>query len=415
MKTIPSLLAPAGGMRALKTALRFGADAVYLGAKRYGLRTRADNFDEDELAQAVSLAHARGARVHLTLNRFARDGDLPGMARMARAAQEMGVDAALVSDLGAIARIRREAPALAVHVSTQANAMNSETARVYAAMGASRVVLARELSMEDIERMAAELRGEIELEAFVHGAMCVAYSGRCLLSAALTGRSANAGACNQPCRWVYALREAKRPDEPLTAVEEEGTAVLSAYDLCMFDHLPRLMASGLRCFKIEGRMKNELYVATVTGAYRRAMDACARDPQGYARDEALRRQLRAELDKISHRPYDTGFYFGPPAHGGGAPGVTQEAEYVAYVLDVSGGEALVEMKNRFFEGDALEAVTPAGARPLTVEGIRLDATGERVRCVNVPRTLARIPCPPWLEPGDLLRGPVRNLKNQAGV
>lgn len=413
-KTVPALLAPAGGMRSLKTALRFGADAVYLGAKRYGLRSQADNFDEEELEQAVALAHACGAEIHLTLNRFARDGDLPGMARMARLAQEMGVDAAIVSDMGAIARIRREAPGLRVHVSTQANAMNAETARVYASLGATRVVLARELTMEDIERMARALSGEIELESFVHGAMCVAYSGRCLLSAALTGRSGNAGACAQPCRWVYELREAERPEMPLTAVEDgQGTYVLSAYDLCMLGHLPRLMRSGVDCLKIEGRMKNELYVATVTGAYRRAMDAIARDPQAYAQDEALQGQLHAELHKISHRPYDTGFYFGPPVHGGGAPGVTQEAEYVAYVLDVSGGEALVEMKNRFFEGDALEAVTPAGPRPLTVEGIRLEATGERVRCVNVPRMLARIPCPPWLEAGDLLRGPVRNLKNQA--
>ena len=409
MNSMPTLLAPAGGMRPFETAIRFGADAVYLGAKEYGLRAQASNFDERELEKAVRLAHAAGAQVHLTLNIFARDDDLPGMARAARMAQELGVDAAIVSDLGAIARIRREAPGLSIHVSTQANATNSETARVYRALGASRVVLARELTLSEIERMAAELRGEIELETFVHGAVCMAYSGRCMLSSFLNGRSANRGACSQPCRWTYALQERTRPDEPLPVEEgERGTAILSSRDLCMLEHLPRLMESGVSCFKIEGRMKNELYVATVTGAYRRAMDAYARDPAGYRANAALQSALRAELDKVSHRVYDTGFYFGAPRVCGEAVGVTQAAEYMGYIVDASGGEALVEMKNRFFVGDRLEAVTPAGALPLTVEDIRLDATGEHVDVVNVPGTLARIPCWDGLEAGDMLRGPVRN-------
>ena len=409
MKKLPTLLAPAGSMRSLRAALRFGADAVYLGAKRYGLRAQAANFDDGQLAQAVCLAHDAGAQVHLTLNIFARDGDLPGMIRTARLARELGVDAVIVSDLGAIARIAKEAPGLAIHVSTQANATNSETARVYRSLGASRVVLARELTMEEIERMARELAGEIELETFIHGAVCMSYSGRCMLSSYMTGRGANRGACSQPCRWTYALRERQRPDE-LFPVEEDaqGTAILSSRDICMIDHVPRLMQSGVCCFKIEGRMKNELYVATVVGAYRRAMDAYARDPQAYAADEALHRELHEELDKVSHRVYDTGFYFGQPQVSGGAEGVTQGAEYVAYVHEVHGGEALVEMKNRFFVGDRLEAVTPKGIMPLTVEEIVLESTGEHVRVVNVPGTLARIPCGEGLEAGDMLRGPVRN-------
>lgn len=409
MKNMPTLLAPAGSMRPLMTALRFGADAVYCGAKQYGLRAQAGNFDEAQLAQAVQLAHAAGAKVNLTLNIFAFDGDLPGMVRAAKQARELGVDAAIVSDLGAIARIAREVPGLDIHVSTQANATNSETARVYRALGAKRVVLAREMTLSQIETMARALDGEIELESFIHGAVCMSYSGRCMLSSFLTGRSANRGACSQPCRWTYTLTERTRPDEPMPIEEDgRGTAILSSRDMCMMEHLPRLMESGVCCFKIEGRMKNELYIGTVVGAYRRAMDAYAANPAAYQADEALRRQLRSELDRISHRVYDTGFYFGQPEVCGEAVGTQQAAEYMGYVLDVSGGNALVEMKNRFFVGDRLETVTPKGSEPLVIEDIVLDATGEHVGVVNVPNTLVRIPCGEKLGAGDMLRGPVRN-------
>lgn len=409
MKRLPTLLAPAGSMRPLMTALRFGAGAVYCGAKQYGLRAQATNFDEAQLAQAVQLAHAAGAQVNLTLNIFAFDGDLPGMVRAAKQAQETGVDAVIVSDLGAIARIAREVPGLDIHVSTQANATNSETARVYRALGARRVVLAREMTLAQIETMAQALGEEIELEAFIHGAVCMSYSGRCMLSSFLTGRSANRGACSQPCRWSYTLSERTRPDEPMPIEEDaRGTAILSSRDLCMMEHLPRLMESGVCCFKIEGRMKNELYIGTVVGAYRRAMDACAKDPAAYRENEALQQLLRGELDKISHRAYDTGFYFGQPEVCGEAVGTQQAAEYMGYVVDASGGEALVEMKNRFFVGDTLETVTPEGSAPLLIEDIVLDATGEHVGVVNVPNTLVRIPCGGKLEAGDMLRGPVRN-------
>lgn len=409
MKNMPTLLAPAGSMRPLMTALRFGADAVYCGAKQYGLRAQAGNFDEAQLAQAVQLAHAAGAKVNLTLNIFAFDGDLPGMVRAAKQAQELGVDAAIVSDLGAIARIAREVPDLDIHVSTQANATNSETARVYRALGAKRVVLAREMTLSQIETMARELDGGIELESFIHGAVCMSYSGRCMLSSFLTGRSANRGACSQPCRWTYTLTERTRPDEPMPIEEDgRGTAILSSRDMCMMEHLPRLMESGVCCFKIEGRMKNELYIGTVVGAYRRAMDAYAADPAAYLENGALRGQLRGELDRISHRVYDTGFYFGKPEVCGEAVGTQQAAEYMGYVVDVSGGDALVEMKNRFFVSDRLETVTPKGSEPLVIEDIVLHATGEHVGVVNVPNTLVRIPCGEKLGKGDMLRGPVRN-------
>lgn len=409
MKNMPTLLAPAGSMRPLMTALRFGADAVYCGAKQYGLRAQAGNFDEAQMAQAVQLAHAAGVKVNLTLNIFAFDCDLPGMVRAAKQAREIGVDAAIVSDLGAIARIAREVPDLDIHVSTQANATNSETARVYRALGARRIVLGREMTLSQIETMAQALDGEIELESFIHGAVCMSYSGRCMLSSFLTGRSANRGACSQPCRWTYTLTERTRPDDPMPVEEDaRGTAILSSRDMCMMEHLPRLMESGVCCFKIEGRMKNELYIGTVVGAYRRAMDAYAANPAAYQTDEALRRQLRGELDRISHRVYDTGFYFGQPEVCGEAVGTQQAAEYMGYVLDVSGGDALVEMKNRFFVGDRLETVTPKGSEPLVIEDIVLDATGEHVGVVNVPNTLVRIPCGEKLGKGDMLRGPVRN-------
>ena len=411
MKNMPTLLAPAGSMRPFMTALRFGADAVYCGAKQYGLRAQANNFSEEELAKAVSLAHAAGAQVNLTLNIFAFDGDLAGMVRTAKAAKEIGVDAVIVSDLGAIARIAREVPGLDIHVSTQANTTNSESARVYQALGAKRIVLAREMTFDQIEAMAREMGDAMELETFIHGAICMSHSGRCMLSSFLNGRSANRGACSQPCRWTYTLHERTREDEPMPIEEDaRGTAILSSRDMCMFDHLPRLMESGVSCFKIEGRMKTEIYIATVVGAYRRAMDAYAADPAAYAANDGLRTQLRAELDKVSHRVYDTGFYFGQPQVCGEAVGVVQDAEYMGYVVDVSGGDALVEMKNRFFVGDALETVTPKGSEKLVIEDIVIDATGEHVGVVNVPNTLVRIPCGGRLEVGDMLRGPVRNRK-----
>ena len=219
MKNMPTLLAPAGSMRPFMTALRFGADAVYCGAKQYGLRAQANNFSEEELAKAVSLAHAAGAQVNLTLNIFAFDGDLAGMVRTAKAAKEIGVDAVIVSDLGAIARIAREVPGLDIHVSTQANTTNSESARVYQALGAKRIVLAREMTFDQIEAMAREMGDAMELETFIHGAICMSHSGRCMLSSFLNGRSANRGACSQPCRWTYTLHERTREDEPMPIEE----------------------------------------------------------------------------------------------------------------------------------------------------------------------------------------------------
>ncbi|MBQ8094908.1 MAG: U32 family peptidase, partial [Clostridia bacterium] len=345
----PTLLLPAGNMETFRTALRFGADAVYCGMDQFSLRAGADNFGPEKLASAIQTAHDMGKKVHITLNIFARDRDIPGMLRAAHIARELGADALIVSDLGMISKIAKEVPGIDIHVSTQANTTNAETARIYRSLGAVRIVAARELSLDELEAMARELDGIIEVESFIHGAQCMSWSGRCMLSAALLGRSANRGDCAQPCRWSYALVERKHPDEPWEILEPDGqgNAILSAHDLCMIEHVPRLMQSGIACFKVEGRMKNELYVATIGLAYRRMMDASW---AGQTPGPALTRECLDEVMKVSHRDYDTGFYFGQPQTPGMAAGTRQSAEFMARVLDVSGGIALLEMRNRFFAG-----------------------------------------------------------------
>ena len=404
---IPELLAPAGGMRQLRAAVRFGADAVYVGMKNYGLRAYAGNFDDDELKEAVRIAHDAGKRLYVTMNIFAYDEDIAGMVDAAERARQIGVDAAIVSDIGVLSVLKEQVPGLELHVSTQANTVNSRTAGLYYRMGAQRVILSRELSLEQIRAIRQNTPPELELEAFVHGAVCMSYSGRCVLSNYLTGRDANQGSCAQPCRWRYFLVEQKRPGEYMPILEDErGNYILSAHDLCMIEHIPALVDSGIASLKIEGRMKTEYYVATVVGAYRRAIDAYARAPEEY---ERLRRSLVEELGRASHRPSNTGFYFGRPEQSAGAEGFSQSCEFTASVIErLPSGELLLEVKNRFFTGDALEAMTPAGILPLTVGEIVMDETGERVSVVGQPKARVRIAAPAGIGAGDLLRGPCRN-------
>ena len=406
---VPELLAPAGGMRQLLAALRFGADAVYVGLRSGSLRARAGNFSPEELAQAVRLTHARGKKLYLALNILPFDAQMDEMFSNARMAMQCGVDAAIVADAGLLALLRAELPGLALHLSTQANALNIQAALFWHAHGARRIILARELSLEQIAVMRRALPDTLELETFAHGAMCVSYSGRCLLSAAITGRSANRGDCAQPCRWGYALVEEGSKRAPMSIAEDErGSAVLSARDLCTIEHLPALCSAGLTSLKIEGRMKGEYYVAAVVGAYRKALDACAVDAGAYAAGE-LPRLLRAELDKVSHRAYDTGFYFGAPEQPGGAEGYTQGAEYVGYVLErLPGALGRVEVRNRFFVGDALEALTPGAILPFSVASIRVEETGEEVSVINRPLAVVHLPLPDGVGADDLLRGPCRN-------
>lgn len=406
--TLPELLAPAGDMDALSAALHFGADAVYGGMKRFGLRAFAGNFDDEQLAQAVTLTHRAGKKFYLTMNIYPFDDQLEDFVHAAREAREIGVDAAIVSDLGAIVTLRERVPELALHVSTQASTVNAAAARHYKALGCERVILAREVGLDRLKAMREALGGEVALETFVHGAACMAYSGRCLLSAALTGRSGNQGACAQPCRWRYAVMEEKRPGEYFPVCEDgNGTYLFSARDLNLMPLLPRLCASGVRSLKIEGRMKTEYYVAVVTGAYRRALDLLARDEDAW---QAALPAFMEELSCASHRESDTGFALGMPETPGGAEGFHQAREYIARVESdaEAGEEALLLLKNRFFAGDTLERMGREGVQAFTAERFIRVSTGETLDTLGVAGETIRMRMPLAVRRGDLVRGQVRN-------
>ncbi len=404
---VPELLCPAGNRESLEAALHFGADAVYGGMKHYGLRAYAGNFDGEELRAAIGRTHECGARFYVTMNIFPFDDEMEGFADAAREARDAGADAVIVSDPGAICRLRRELPELPVHVSTQANTVNTDAVKMYRDMGCERVILAREMSLERIARMKEAVGDSIQLETFVHGASCMAYSGRCMLSAYLTGRSGNRGECAQPCRWQYAVMEEKRPGVYLPVEEDErGTYLFSAKDLCLMPILPELAEAGVSSLKIEGRMKTEYYVAVVTGAYRRALDLLAQGREAFA--QALP-ELAEELKCASHRDSDTGFLLGKPGEPGGAEGFHQEREFCARVTgyDTATGEAQLLLKNRFFAGEELELMTPAGVRKITAKPFMREKTGEILETLGIAGETIRMELP-GCEAGDILRGPVRN-------
>ena len=404
---IPELLCPAGNRASLEAALHFGADAVYGGMKRYGLRAFAGNFDTEELREAVRLAHAANARFYVTMNIYPFDDELEGFIAAAREAEAAGADAAIVSDPGAIRLLRREVPGLPIHVSTQANTVNTPTAEMYREMGCERVILAREVSLERIRVMKQTLGDSIQLETFVHGASCMAYSGRCMLSSYLAGRSGNRGECAQPCRWQYSVMEEKRPGEYYPVAEDErGTYLFSARDLCLMPILPELCEAGISSLKIEGRMKGEYYVAVVTGAYRRALNLLRESREAFG--EALP-ELMEELRCASHRDSDTGFLLGAPETPGEAEGFHQEREYTARIIgyDESAGKTRLELKNRFFAGEELELMTPEGIRKVTASRFIREKTGEELDTLGIAGETILMDLPACL-PGDLLRGPVRN-------
>ena len=407
MMKIPELLCPAGSRESLEAALHFGADAVYGGMKHYGLRAYAGTFDGDGLRDAVRLAHTAGARFYVTMNIYPFDDELEGFIAAAREAEAAGADAVIVSDPGAIRLLRREVPGLPVHVSTQASTVNTPAAELYREMGCERVILAREVSLERIRKMKKALGDSIQLETFVHGASCMAYSGRCLLSTYLTGRSGNRGECAQPCRWQYAVVEEKRPGEYFPVAEDErGTYLFSARDLCLMPILPDLCEAGVSSLKIEGRMKTEYYVATVTGAYRRALDLLAKSREAF--EEALP-ELTAELKCASHRDSDTGFLLGNPETPGEAEGFHQEREYTARVLgtDEATGKTRLLLKNRFFAGETLELMTREGIRPVTASRLIREKTGEELDTLGIAGETILMDLPAC-SAGDILRGPVRN-------
>lgn len=404
---IPELLSPAGNMDALRAALHFGADAVYGGMKRFGLRAFAGNFDPDALQEAVRLAHSAGKKFYVTMNSYPFDDELDDYTAAAGLAAELGVDAAIVADPGAIVTLRRKVPQLSIHVSTQANTVNAAAAELYRQLGCERVILAREMSLDRIRALRKAVGDGIQLETFVHGASCMAYSGRCMLSAYLTGRSGNRGECAQPCRWQYAVMEEKRPGEYMPVEEDErGTYLFSARDLCLMPLLADLCEAGVSSLKIEGRMKTEYYVAVVTGAYRRALDLLK---QGRECFEEQLPALAEELQCASHRLSDTGFLLGRPETPGEAEGFWQSREYTARVVEDAGedGYALLLLKNRFFAGDELELMTPEGVKKITAKPFIREKTGETLDTLGVAGEMIRMELP-GSRCGDMLRGPVRN-------
>lgn len=366
------LLAPAGDLERLQMALHYGADAVYLAGTQFGMRAAAGNFTFPELKLATELAHANGTAVHMTCNTLPREDELSQLPEFLEQAQDAGVDAFIIADLGVMAAAEKYAPNVSRHVSTQLGVINSATANVLFNMGADRVVLARETPMEDIRKIRANTPKELEIEAFVHGAMCVSFSGRCLLSNYLTGRDANRGACAQPCRWKYHLVEEKRPGEYFEISEDNGTHIMNSRDMCMIEHIPELIDAGVTSFKIEGRMKSAYYAAAVTNAYRHAID--------YAlKGEALPQVWIDELNKVSHRPYCTGFYYGDPGQHFAEASYFSDA-YVCAVVESCAEDGLAELtqRNRFCIGDTVELLTNEGEPiPFTVTEL-WDENGEAI-------------------------------------
>lgn len=406
-RPLPELLCPAGTMEALKTALHFGADAVYGGMKRFGLRAFAGNFDENQLREAVALCHAKGKKFYLTMNVFPFDDQMDDFVETARIAHEIGVDAAIVSDLGAVVTLREAVPGLSLHVSTQASTVNTAAVKHYQQLGCERVILARETSIERIGKMTEQL-SNMEIETFVHGAACMAYSGRCLLSAAMVGRSGNQGECAQPCRWQYHVMEEKRPGEYLPVCEDDnGTYIFSAKDLCLMPVLPQLIEAGVSSLKIEGRMKTEYYVATVTAAYRRALDLYAASPEAFAAELPA---LLSEIACASHRDSDTGFALDKPEVPGGAEGFHQDREYIARAIaDSKAGEyARFLLKNRFHAGDDLELLTPDGVKRFKAVPFLREKTGEMLDTLGIGGEVIAMQVDCDVQAGDILRGEVRN-------
>lgn len=396
------LLAPAGDMECLRAALRFGADAVYVGGPMLQLRAANAGFSMDALAQAARETHALGRRLYVTVNAFPTNGELDALGDYAQGLFALGVDAAIVADMGAVAVMRRAAPGLPIHVSTQANCLNYAAAAAWHDMGASRVVLAREMTLEQICQLRARTPADLELEAFVHGAMCMAWSGRCMISAFLTGRSANRGACTQSCRWRYALMEEKRPGEYFPVEEDgRGTTLLSSFDLNCLDFLDQIADAGVTSFKIEGRMKSPYYVATVTNAYRLRLDGLKKGSM----DGQTLPLLQRELNAVSHRAYASGFYFGEMKRHAPDDGVyRQDCVFVGTVVArLPGGRARVELRNRLEQGDRLEILAPGSlGESFVAEGLTTPA-GAPIDRVTEPMTLFDMAVPERLRPGDMLR------------
>lgn len=377
------LLSPAGDMERLELAVKFGADAVYVGGTQFGMRSNPSNFDPAQLQAACKLVHAAGKKLYLTCNTLPRSYELDALPDFLRSARAAGVDAFIIADMGVLAIAKQAAPEVEVHISTQAGIVNYAAANAFYQMGAKRIVTARELSLDEIKMIRDHTPPELEIEAFVHGAMCMSFSGRCILSDYMVGRDANRGDCAQPCRWKYHLMEETRPGQyfPINQ-EENGTYIFNSKDLCMIEHIPELVAAGVDSFKIEGRAKSAYYTAVVTHAYRQALDAYFAHPSP---DFRVPDWVLAEMEKMSHRVYTTGFNFGPLQNGQelNTGGYVRNWDVCALYRDQQGNRLIVDQRNRFFEGDVLEVLEP-GQKPytLTVRDLVREADGTRTEVAN---------------------------------
>lgn len=401
----PELLIPASSLEVLKTAVIFGADAVYIGGEAFGLRAKAKNFSMEEIAQGLAFAHEHGVKVYITANILAHNRDLDGVEEYFRELASLGPDALIIADPGVFAAARRICPEIEIHISTQANNTNYETFCFWHELGAKRVVTARELTLEEIREIRRNIPEELEIETFIHGAMCISYSGRCLLSNYFTGQDANQGSCTHPCRWKYAVMEETRPGEYLPVYENErGTFLFNSKDLCMIGHLPELLASGIDSFKIEGRMKTALYVAAVTRAYRKAIDDCLSSPEIY---QSRMEWYQSQVSACTHRQFTTGFFFGKP----GAESqiydnstYLKDYTYLGSIRDVDKeGRCLLEQRNKFSVGEEIEIMKPDGRdEKVRVLGIQ-NEKGEPVQSAPHPKERLFVTLSAQAAPYDILR------------
>ena len=401
----PELLIPASSLEVLKTAVVFGADAVYIGGEVFSLRAKSKNFSMEDMREGIAFAHTHGTKVYVTANILAHNGDLDGVEEYFRELKAIGPDALIISDPGVFQIAKEICPEIEIHISTQANNTNYRTYRFWHSLGAKRVVSARELSMDELRELRANIPEDLEIETFIHGAMCISYSGRCLLSSYFTGRDANQGACTHPCRWKYAIMEETRPGEYLPVYEHErGTYIFNSKDLCMIEHIPELVEAGIDSFKIEGRMKTALYVAVVTRTYRQASD-------DYLKDEALYRSrmdyYKEEIAKCTYRQFTTGFFFGKPDHD------TQIYDNNTYIKaytylgligeDRGDGFYGLEQRNKFSVGDTIEVMKPDGRDlEVTVQAMT-DAEGTLIESCPHPKQKIFVNLGVELSPLDLLR------------
>lgn len=404
-KRKPELLIPASSLEVLKTAVRFGADAVYIGGEAFGLRAKAKNFSAEEMKQGIDFAHAHGVRVHVTANILAHNDDLEGARAYFYELKEMRPDALIIADPGMFTLAKEVCPEIDIHVSTQANNTNYGTYLFWHQLGAKRVVSARELSLKEIKEIREKIPEDMEIESFIHGAMCISYSGRCLLSSYFTGRDANQGACTHPCRWKYAVVEEKRPGEYLPVYENErGTYLFNSKDLCMIEHIPEMIDAGIDSFKIEGRMKTALYVATVARTYRKAIDDYLESEEKYRGNMDW---YRAEIAKCTYRKFTTGFYFGKPDENTQIyDNNTYVSEYVYLGLaeEISkDGLVRIEQKNKFCVGDQIEIMKPDGRNiPVQVRSLTTQ-DGEAVESAPHSKQVLWVGLSEQAEKYDLLR------------